>query len=249
MSRVYYAIGDVHGMDNMLEKMHDAILQDSYGADETVIVHLGDYVDRGPASAQVVNRIRTLEQDCMIPGMSPGIRIVSLMGNHEDLMVKAYRDANMSNVRLWLGNGGDATLDSYEAATQFDIPIHDIEWMEKLPSYHKDEENKILFVHAGIDYSDFPTMHHETNIWTRSFTFFNDDMWEENPALDGWLVVHGHTPHTTSGEWTPRRINVDTGAVFKDMGVLTAAVITIDDGVRYEKHAITVDRELNVRKF
>ena len=86
-----YAIGDIHGRLDLLTTLLAQIEQHRAGRDRT-IVFLGDYIDRGPESAGVIATVRRLQ------AREPGC-IVCLKGNHEDLMLKAYRD--QSKVNLW----------------------------------------------------------------------------------------------------------------------------------------------------
>lgn len=254
MKKVYYAIGDIHGMDDMLAKMHDEIIADYKPEDDNIIVHLGDYVDRGKQSAQVIARIRELEQDFKVPGMP--CESVSLMGNHEDMMIKAYRRQERDDVELWLMNGGWNTLDSYNPNCK-DMSIRevvseiDIEWLEDLPYFLSDPENKILFVHAGVLPNEFPKIERAVALWTRSYSFFHDHMWKEmnppNPIKD-WLVVHGHTPRGVTGEFSKNRINLDTGACFSDMNRLSCAKIVVD-GPQRDVTLIQVHGDLTVNRY
>jgi len=206
MSRItYYAIGDVHGMDDMLAALHEAIWADVKAQGNPVqLVHCGDYVDRGPQSWQVVERLMALEQ---------AGDAVCLLGNHEDMMVSALRHKRAHNVEDWLHNGGRQTLASY-GGEFCHVPDEHLVWMESLPFMLVDERQKLVFVHAGIEPGDFPHIRREVALWTRSPRFFDDTRWPG--SLDGWMVVHGHTPTICGFEYCSYgpRINVDTGACF-----------------------------------
>src|SRR3954449_801350 len=95
-----YAIGDIHGRLDLLSALLAQIEQHRAGRDRT-IVFLGDYIDRGPDSVGVVATVRSLQ------AREPHA-IVCLKGNHEDLMLRAYRDER--EVDLWIMNGGYETL-------------------------------------------------------------------------------------------------------------------------------------------
>src|SRR3954471_1902245 len=97
------AIGDIHGRLDLLTTVLAQIEQHRAGRDRT-IVFLGDYIDRGPDSAGVIAPVRKLQ------AQEPDA-IVCLKGNHEDLMLKAYRDE--SKVNLWVMNGGYETMASF----------------------------------------------------------------------------------------------------------------------------------------
>ncbi len=100
-----YAIGDVHGCLDHLAAVHEQIAQDlaSRPVESSILVHLGDYVDRGLDSAQVV--------DWLSGGAPvPVDRIVNLMGNHEDMMLQALPGTNKEANSTWLANGGADSL-------------------------------------------------------------------------------------------------------------------------------------------
>jgi len=143
---VAIAIGDIHGRLAYLKLLVEMLPQDE------PLVFLGDYIDRGPNSAQVVAYLETLRRQR---------EVVLLMGNHEAMMAAAIRDTK--NIRLWLYNGGRATLKSYgqvpaewekmadrAAAVEGFLPF-----FESLKPYHEDEF--AIYVHAGIDV-DVPSM-------------------------------------------------------------------------------------------
>lgn len=218
MSRRYYAIGDVHGELKKLERLFETMIDDVDG--ETVFVFLGDYVDRGPNSREVVRFIREAQRDCK------NIEVIALLGNHEDMMFKACRYPTRSDMHLWSINGGEDTLQSYEVEHPKDLYekySHDVDWLGRLPYYYKDEENKIIFVHAGILPREFPKIERETAIWTRAVEFFTPDMfWTDE--MKEYLVVHGHTPTQTTFV-SKNRVGLDTGACFRDLGNLSGARI------------------------
>lgn len=222
--RRVYAIGDIHGCAALLDTLHDAIAADLLArpvADPT-LVHLGDYIDRGPDSAGVVERLLT-------PGRLPGAQSVHLMGNHEAMLLAALGDPDM--LPTWLANGGDATLASWGIAIPDDDPA-DADWFARVPSAHLDwlqrlrlrhEIDGYLFVHAGV---------RPDRALDRSST--HDLLWIREPFLS-WpgrlqrVVVHGHTP-SPSPSIRAHRIGIDTGAVFG--GSLTCAVLE-EDRVRF----------------
>jgi serine/threonine protein phosphatase 1 len=223
---IYFAIGDVHGEAVKLRALHDAILDRiAFEKRPARIIHLGDYVDRGPDSRGVIERIMALEE--MFAG-SPRIEVISLMGNHERMMLDAY-DAT-EDAGHWWTQGGAETIESYvgdEAplATNWRslIPRAHIDWIRRLRLIHHATDQKLVFVHAGIEPASFPNESDETYLWTRSERFMNDDNWPKRPALDGLTVIHGHTPVSDQPELKFRRINIDTGACFG--GPLTAVVL------------------------
>jgi serine/threonine protein phosphatase 1 len=235
--RIYYAIGDVHGEYLRLRALHDSIEDHRRRTAEgcpATIVHLGDYVDRGPESRSVVNRLIEVQNN---PDRLPGFDILCLLGNHERMMVDAVESGEHSLMVQWVLNGGEATIESYKRADPHGgppdepVPRAHIEWMKTLPTQIIDREAGLLFVHAGIEPEQFPNCTEEVRLWTRSPRFMNDKKWPENVMLDGLTVVHGHTPTDGEPYVGPRRINLDTGACYG--GPLTAAVFRKDTPVAF----------------
>jgi predicted phosphodiesterase len=97
-----YVIGDIHGLDDLLGAALGEINARARGA-AAVIIALGDYVDKGPQSRQVIERL--------LPGIGGGWKFIALKGNHDAMMVEALRDP--SKLAAWLEKGGDAALASY----------------------------------------------------------------------------------------------------------------------------------------
>lgn len=218
---VYYAIGDIHGEAVRLSKMHDSIHEmhaKQFHAFNKTIVHLGDYVDRGPDSYSVIEIILALEARC-------DTQVISLKGNHEQLMLDAYAKNDPRAWKTWLENGGGDTLSSYRQYG-FATPLeHHLTWLDGLKTMHWDKSANIIFVHAGVDPKRFPFDGDQVKLWTRARTFFNTESWN-NPALDRMRIIHGHTPtssHHPDISVDGKRINIDTGACYG--GPLTAAVI------------------------
>ncbi len=215
--RRVYAIGDVHGCLDRLQAMHATIAQD-LAADpiaSPLLVHLGDYIDRGPDSAGVVRYLRA--------GF-PGVPAVNLMGNHERMMLEALNSIDPETFEHWLGNGGDATLQSWGVPVPYRphglhrlIPAEDQRFLYALQLHHR--EGGYLFVHAGIR-PGLPLERQSPH----------DLLWMREPFLSwtgdlGAIVVHGHTPIETPVV-RPNRIGIDTGAVRG--GALTCAVLQSD---------------------
>ncbi|QFU17007.1 metallophosphoesterase family protein [Microvirga thermotolerans] len=204
-----YAIGDIHGRHDLLERLLEKI-RDHAGGRPHRLVLLGDYIDRGPDSAGVVETVRALQAG------APD-RVVPLMGNHEAMLLTALR--HPAALEGWLLNGGIATLASYRVTDPHRIPAGVRAWLGTLPTSYEDEWR--VFVHAGLmpgrPLSDQTEM---------------DKIWIREPFLAadydfGKHVVHGHTPlRSTDPEILRHRTNLDTAAVFG--GALTAGVF--EDG-------------------
>ncbi|RTL51770.1 MAG: serine/threonine protein phosphatase [Bradyrhizobiaceae bacterium] len=202
-----YAIGDVHGCLRQLKELIALCQEDSDGQ-PFKLIFVGDYIDRGPDSRDVVEHLMTLQQ------ARPG-QVICLMGNHEDMLLAAVDDADWEE--RWLRNGGIRTLESYGVTHPRKIPRTHIDWLRRLPKTHDDGLR--FFVHAGV-HLDRPLDQQDDN----------DMLWIREPFLSsnkdfGRRIIHGHTP-TKDGKPEVRinRLNIDTGAVFG--GPLTAAVFT-----------------------
>ena len=108
-----YAIGDIHGRDHLLEKMYARIETDPYrppNIKNPIVVHLGDYIDGGPNSDKVID---------MIMKGSPHFESISLLGNHEDLMLACLETDDRDVWWNWISNGGNKTLDALGVSSRF----------------------------------------------------------------------------------------------------------------------------------
>ena len=227
---VLYAIGDVHGEAKRLQNLHAIIAERHellYPQRRKRLIHLGDYVDRGADSAGVID-VLLKAQDEM------GDNCICLRGNHEAMMLDGLSDATETAYKNWLVNGGAETMESYQNRHQHRVPKAHISWLNRLPDIHLEAREKMIFVHAGINPADYPNERDGVYLWTRARRFLDVETWS-NPSLDGWTVVHGHTPtddfYPDDRRARSRRINIDTGAVFG--GRLTAAVFEPGKAVRY----------------
>ncbi|MBO1075783.1 metallophosphoesterase family protein [Roseomonas marmotae] len=208
-----YAIGDVHGCAGQLARLHDLIAADwaAMPARKAAVVHLGDYVDRGPDSPGVLRRIAG-------PAPIPGAESVALRGNHEAMMLDALAPSASPEARaLWQINGGRATLAAYGGT----VPDRDLEILRGLALSWR--AGDYLFVHAGIVPGKPLDEQAEMDL-----------LWIREPFLSwtgplGMVVVHGHTP-VPAPVIRPNRIGIDTGAV--GGGPLTCLVLE-DDRLRF----------------
>jgi serine/threonine protein phosphatase 1 len=220
-SRVY-AVGDVHGRVDLLRGINQLIHEDAYAeqAARNVVIYLGDYVDRGPASAEVI--------DVLLDEPIPGFETIHLAGNHEDTLLRFLSDPQV--VKLWLNFGGAATLLSYgvrppEPASEREVTRAQEELRQRLPERHlrflrslalSHTERDYFFVHAGVRPGvalDAQTP--QDCLWIRDrFLSSTDD--------HGKIVVHGHTI-TDAPDVRRNRIGIDTGAFAS--GRLTCLVL------------------------
>jgi serine/threonine protein phosphatase 1 len=222
-----YAVGDIHGRLDMLDRMHELIEADAVKApaDRIVVVYVGDYVDRGPDSRGVVERL--IQQP--LRGRMPGLESVHLIGNHEAFLLRFLEEPESAS--NWFMNGGDATLRSYGVdpwqITQSNNFAEDLRraFAKRLPRSHMDfyrnlrlyhEEGDYLFVHAGVRPGvALDQQKAEDLIWIR-------DEFLDSSTDFGRIVVHGHTPQRAP-QTRANRIGIDTGAVYG--GKLTTLVL------------------------
>jgi serine/threonine protein phosphatase 1 len=210
-----YAVGDIHGRADLLDRLLDRIVTNANEAAATaarrrVLVFLGDYVDRGPDARTVIERLTEPPPD--------GFELVCLRGNHEQMMLDCLADPDA--VDLWLFNGGSTTLESYGLPPadpwQFPpdgelvrrwlrsgLPPHHLAFLKNLADWHR--EGDYLFVHAGIR----PGVPMERqSAW--DLAWIRDDFLLSDADF-GAVVVHGHTI-TGRPEVRCNRIGIDTGA-------------------------------------
>lgn len=222
--RRIYVIGDIHGRRDLLDRMIDEIRGDlaSHPAAHALTVTLGDYVDRGPDSRDVIDRLA---------GKPFPTEFIALKGNHEQMLAEFLRNPSIGEV--WARNGGLETLHSYgidvgplmrgrgygSAAAAFGKALPDAHraFFASLPLSLS--VGRYFFCHAGVRPGVPLTRQREHDLlWIRDeFLHARTDF--------GKIVVHGHTP-TPSPEIRPNRINVDTGAFIT--GRLTCAVLGTD---------------------
>ena len=219
--RRVYAVGDIHGRADLLAELHAAILEDASGFDgEKVAVYLGDFIDRGMESRQVVERL--------IEHPLEGFEAVHLMGNHEHALLSFIDDP--ASIPGWLGWGGRETLYSYGIKCGLNPAEHELENLARelkmaMPKSHIEflenttlchREGDYYFVHAGVR----PGVGLDEQR-------FEDQLWIREPFISstrdhGAVVVHGHTINEETS-LLPNRIGLDTGAYYS--GVLTCLVL------------------------
>jgi len=209
MNNRLFAIGDIHGCFDTLEELVNNKIQ-LKKSDKLIL--LGDYIDRGDKSKEVVEYIIDLQKK--------GFNILPLMGNHEAMLLDAYD--NEKNTLKWIQNGGSETLKSFEISSLKKIEFKYIEFFKKLKYYYSSGD--CLFVHAGFN-----------NSVVNTFSDFYSMLWKckesyANPLLTNKTIIHGHNPISISKceERVLSKlnvINIDTGCVYKDkegFGRLTA---------------------------
>lgn len=215
-----FVIPDTHGCLKTLIFLLECKLQVSRS---DTLYMLGDYIDRGSKSAELVEYLINLKES--------GYYVHYLKGNHEKMLLDSFQSNNY--YKLWMYNSGDSTLESYSRMLKIDpnemclndIPEKHILFFKSLPT-HEILQDKYILVHGGLDFRQKdPFADEETLLWKRP-EFLPD--W----FLPKKVVIHGHTPisieHVLEGVDKPvnRLINLDAGCVYKGIwpgtGYLTA---------------------------
>lgn len=200
--KAIYAIGDIHGCNTELQ----LLLQKLPLSRDTLVVFLGDYIDRGAHSKQVVETILALRKT---------VPVVTLKGNHESLLMDFLDQPDSAGAGVFILNGGSATLVSYETEPgRFALPAEHEKFFRELRLNFETED--FYFVHAGVPelpLSQLDDVGHEAQmLWIRAPFLSSQFAWKK-------IVVHGHTP-TREPDIRKNRINIDTGCVYN--GHLTA---------------------------
>ncbi|TAL30710.1 MAG: serine/threonine protein phosphatase [Spirochaetes bacterium] len=201
---MYYLIGDIHGCLEKLDSLYTRI-DEKMNRDDT-LVFLGDYIDRGAESFEVIEYLR---------GLSDRRNCVFLKGNHEGLFLDyAERGLNSNIYRM---NGGDSTIRSYRKhrGGLFEVPAGHLDFFNSLRLFFEGEN--FIAVHAGLNpkiYSIEAQSAHDLT-WIREDFFRSNRRWEKT-------VIFGHTPtiYLTGSYRKIYRdrehniIGIDTGAVY-----------------------------------
>jgi len=206
-----YAVGDIHGRVDLLERQWQLIEADFSGDHSLVahVIYLGDYIDRGPDSARVLENLSI--------GHSDLVNVTFLLGNHEEMLFRFLKDPSIGPA--WSRLGGVETLRSYgidigEVMKEGGYPALSRRLQEVLPPHHLAFIENLkpcsvvgdyFFCHAGVR-PGVPLEQQQTK----------DLVWIRAPFLEatqdfGKIVVHGHTP-TEQPDFRHNRINIDTRA-------------------------------------
>jgi serine/threonine protein phosphatase 1 len=216
--RRVYAIGDIHGCDTQLANLHEMIAADlaRRPIDQPVLVHIGDYVDRGADSAGVLRRL-------LRGSPIAGVTTINLVGNHDETMLHAL-SGDRPAATDWLFAGGRAALESYgidpdspRESWPDAVPAEHLAFLRHLTLTHR--EGGYLFVHAGIR----PGVPLDRQVREDLLRMRQPFLYSE--ASFGAVVVHGHTP-VKAPVVRHNRIAIDTGAVFG--GPMTCLVLEAD---------------------
>jgi serine/threonine protein phosphatase 1 len=201
-----FVIGDIHGCIRTLKYLVENVLR--LEPADTLFL-LGDIIDRGPGSKEVINYIMALS-------VTSTVRPV--MGNHEFMMLRSLEDEDF--FYRWTLNGCAQTLISfgvdpskvYDRDSVFQIPQSYFDFFRRWPLY--EETDDFFFVHAGLDaFSEDPLSDVDTLLWTR-----NEDAPQD--ILKGRKLIHGHTPvslsliHNRLLDPEVKVLNLDGGCVY-----------------------------------
>lgn len=187
-------IGDIHGCNHALGRLLELVAP----LPRDRLIFLGDYIDRGPDSRGVIERLIALE-GC------GRFDTVFLKGNHEGMLL----DCRESGNPLWLVNGGDATLRSYGCDKELVLPDAHWDFLARLRLWYETDTH--IFVHAGLRPGVALSRQKEEDIlWIRG---------EFLEAVGNWgkIVVFGHTP-MSEPLLGVERVGLDTGAVYMHPG-------------------------------
>jgi serine/threonine protein phosphatase 1 len=218
-------IGDVHGHYDALITLLETIVPKS----EDQIYFLGDLIDRGPKSAQVVDFVIENNYPC-------------LLGNHEEMLLDVLGTGEVASdiLQAWLYSGGNATIASYGN----NIPPEHIEWMKTLPTYI--DLGDFWLVHAGVN-PNLP-LNKQTS---EQFCWIREDFHSSTePYFVDKLIITGHTITFTLPGVKPGKLasgigwlDIDTGAYHPNSGWLTA--LDLNNELVYQVHT----KDLSFRKM
>ena len=195
-------IGDIHGCLKTFERLLDTLALE---ADDQLFL-VGDYVDRGPDSKGVLDKVMSLE--------SEAFESVVLMGNHEQLFVNDYK---CETEKGWFDMASPELLKSFGLPNLKPLPVTYPRFCNTLPLYYEDDD--LVIVHAGFNFElDDPLSDEKSMLWIRDWYKYLDKAW-----LGERILVHGHTPRTRTEirkqfsmlDKLPI-LNVDCGACFPE---------------------------------
>lgn len=207
-----FAISDIHGC---FKPFYEIIVNTIKLRKSDQLILLGDYIDRGDQSKEVIDFIIDLRKE--------GFNITPLTGNHELMLTDSYY--NPDNLSLWLMNSGLSTLESFGIHDIREIDNRYLEFFTSL-EYYKILDD-LIFVHAGFDdLAINPFEDKRGMVWECRLSY-------QNPMLSGKTIIHGHRPKTVS--YVKKLINegskvipIDTGCVYEKeigYGILSALEI------------------------
>ncbi|HEY6838882.1 MAG TPA: metallophosphoesterase family protein [Geobacteraceae bacterium] len=202
-----FVIPDIHGCDRTFRHLVRHRLR--IERDDSLYL-LGDLIDRGPRSKGVIDEILSLREE--------GYSVHPVRGNHEDMLLNACRDRSV--FRLWMLNGGDKTLASFDIEEACSFPLPYLRFFESLPPFILLDD--FVLVHGGLDFTaEDPFDNVDAMLWSRSYEV-------DKGRIGGRRLVCGHTPQSLEAirrSLASDRITLDNGCVYAHgdgLGHLTA---------------------------
>jgi serine/threonine protein phosphatase 1 len=171
------AIGDIHGCDVAL----DALLDHARVTARDTVVVLGDLIDRGPGTKQVIDRLMEIAAHC---------RLIVVKGNHEEMLLDGIEDVDVRED--WLAFGGFATLHSYGLEVE-EVPKEHLDFLRGSVDYFATES--AVLIHANLEPG--VALEKQSAEWLRWVKLSK----HEQPLPSGRRVVCGHTPQKTGLPW------------------------------------------------
>ena len=208
-----FAISDIHGC---FKPFYELVVKEIDLKKEDRLILLGDYIDRGEQSKEVIDFIIDLKNS--------GFNITVLTGNHEQMLLDAYHDE--MNEYLWFMNSGMATLISFGIEDLHELENKYLSFFSELDYFL--ESGNYIFVHAGFnDNEPDPFVDRHTMVWECSPVY-------KNPLLKERTIIHGHRPKKI--EFVKQVISeksnvipIDTGCVYeKEMGYGNLSALEIN---------------------
>lgn len=184
--RKHWVIPDIHGCAKTLQALIEEMVKPSK---YDWLYFLGDYIDRGPGSKEVIDYLMHLQYE--------DYNIRTLMGNHEEYLIKSYdEEINLKSFlgikqsnrkkKEWLFHGGKETMESFQLDDLKEFPKKYLDWMRKL-EYYIELEDYIL-VHAGFNFNaEKPFEDTDAMLWLRDFDI-------DSNQVNNKKIIHGHVP-------------------------------------------------------
>jgi len=184
--RESWVIPDIHGCANTLRALIEDMIQPSK---HDWLYFLGDYIDRGPSSKEVIDYLMYLQHE--------DYNIRTLLGNHEDYLVRSYEEElklksylgirqKNKKKKEWLFHGGKETMESFKCNDLKNFPKEYLDWMRDLEYYI--ELDDFILVHAGFNFNiENPFIDKNSMLWVREFEV-------ESEKVRNKKIIHGHVP-------------------------------------------------------
>ena len=194
-----FVIPDIHGCNLTFRTLVEEVISLEKGDD---LYLLGDYIDRGPRSREVLMYVLQLIEE--------GYRLFPLRGNHEEMFLNAC--INRDQYRTWILNGGYAALDSFGVEDACEVPLLFHRFCSKLPYFYLLED--FLLVHAGFNVeAEDPYADTQAMLWDRTRSMNRE-------LLGGRTMICGHTPHHLRD--IEKMLKRDNGIIILDNGCFLA---------------------------